>query len=89
MLIVNTIVPLKFAYQKSLGKVEVESIFNLLSSIPAEDNSILKKFNQLRKNTAVNAFESQALLQLKPNYCDQNKCLQCEIGANLLQRNPA
>ncbi|MEO2059181.1 MAG: DUF2851 family protein [Mesonia sp.] len=89
LLIVNTIVPLKFAYQKSLGKVEVESIFNLLSSIPAEDNSILKKFNQLRKNTAVNAFESQALLQLKPNYCDQNKCLQCEIGANLLQRNPA
>jgi len=58
-------------------------------SFPVSRSFYPKKFNQLRKNTAVNAFESQALLQLKPNYCDQNKCLQCEIGANLLQRNPA
>jgi hypothetical protein len=85
LLIINTIVPLKFAYQKQMGKGDAESLINLLISLDAEENSVVKKFNQLRKNTAINAFNSQALLQLKPNYCDKNKCLQCELGASLLQ----
>jgi len=89
LLIINTIVPLKFAYQKHLGKPEVDPLIKLLASLKAEENSVVKKFNQLRENTANNAFTSQALLQLKPNYCDKNKCLQCELGASLLQSTKA
>ena len=86
LLVINTIVPIKFAYQKSLNKVEIESLLQLLKSVPAEENSTVKKFNKLRKDTAGNALYSQALLQLKPNYCDKNRCLHCEIGTRLLQR---
>lgn len=86
LVIINSIVPIKFAYQKSQGKVEVENLFSILELMDAEANSTIKKFNQLRKSTATNALESQALLQLKPNYCELNKCLQCELGLSLLQR---
>lgn len=86
LLIINSIVPIKFAYQKSQGKVEAENLFHILESIEAESNSSIKKFNQLRDKTASNALESQAFLQLKSNYCDLNKCLQCELGLSLLQR---
>ncbi|MBW2960845.1 DUF2851 family protein [Mesonia aestuariivivens] len=85
LLIINTIIPLKFAYQKSVDKVEIESLLDILTSITSEENSTVKKFNILRKNTASHALDSQALLHLKSNYCDLNKCLHCEIGTSLLQ----
>jgi len=31
-----------------------------------------------------NAFDSQALLQLKKQYCDEKKCLRCRIGHKVL-----
>ena len=34
---------------------------------------------------AENAFQSQSLLQLKKEYCDAKKCLQCAIGTFLLK----
>ncbi|MGB1309508.1 MAG: DUF2851 domain-containing protein, partial [Oceanihabitans sp.] len=41
------------------------------------------KFQQL-KPISKSAMQSQALLQLKTEYCDKNKCLQCAIGNKLL-----
>jgi len=32
-----------------------------------------------------NAYDSQALLQLKQSFCDQKKCLTCAIGTDLLK----
>ncbi|SRX54754.1 DUF2851 family protein [Aequorivita sp. CIP111184] len=79
LLIINTIIPLKFCYAVQQGRDISEELLNLASKISSEENTIVKKFNSLR-HTSKNAYQSQALLQLKDEYCDNNKCLQCAVG---------
>ena len=84
LLLINTIIPLQFAYQKSQGKEISEDIMMLLSKIAPEKNAVLDKF-ALFEVKSTNAFEAQALLQLKNEYCNYKKCLQCAVGLNLLK----
>jgi len=84
LLLINTIIPLKFVYQKYIGKLKEEHILQLIQEIKPEKNSIIDKFNALEISSS-NAFESQALLQLKNEYCTKQKCLQCAIGNSLLK----
>lgn len=86
LLIINTIVPLRFCYARHLGKDWSEVILSLISKIKPEQNSIIKAFETIGPKTR-NAMESQAKIQLYNNYCTKNKCLQCSIGAHLLNRN--
>jgi hypothetical protein len=86
LLIINTIIPLKFCYAKAKGENVEQSLFNVLKDINAEKNSIVEKFLQLRAMEK-NALSSQALLQLKAFYCDKNNCLQCAIGNSLIIKN--
>lgn len=86
LLIINTIIPLKFSYAKSQGQSIEGELFDLIKEIKLENNSIVKKFLQL-KSLEKNALSSQALLQLKQHYCDKNKCLQCAIGSQLIVKN--
>ena len=83
LLIINTIVPIKFSYAKQQGKDIDDAIVGIINEIASEKNSIVNKFQDL-KPLAKSAMHSQALLQLKTEYCDKNKCLQCAIGNNLL-----
>ena len=85
LLLINTIIPLQFAYQKSQGKEISEDIMTLLSKIAPEKNAILDKFALFDVKSS-NAFEAQALLQLKNEYCNNKKCLQCAVGLNLLKQ---
>jgi hypothetical protein len=84
LIIINTIIPLKFSYAKYIGQDVSEEIMNLALSIDNEENSIIKKFNQLRP-LVKDALQSQALLQLKNEYCDKKRCLQCAIGNGILK----
>ncbi|MBU3823059.1 DUF2851 family protein [Flavobacteriaceae bacterium XHP0103] len=86
LLLINAIIPLKFSYAKFQGHNIEESIISLIESISSEKNSIIEKFNSL-KPVSSSALQSQALLQLKNEYCNKNKCLQCAIGSSLLQSN--
>ncbi len=83
LLIINTIVPIKFSYAKQQGKDVDDAIVRIINEIAYEKNSIVAKFQEL-KPIAKSAMHSQALLQLKTEYCDKNKCLQCAIGNCLL-----
>ncbi|WP_304144054.1 DUF2851 family protein [Mesoflavibacter zeaxanthinifaciens] len=83
LLIINTIVPLKFCYAKQQGKDIDEELIQLLSQVSAEKNSIIDKFDSLHVK-ATSALQSQALLQLKNEYCSKNKCLQCAVGNTVL-----
>jgi len=56
----------------------------LLESLPKEKNNIITDFDVLGVKVK-NAFESQALLELKNNYCNFKKCLQCGIGNKILK----
>ena len=50
----------------------------------AEKNSILNKFSEFNITTKT-AFQSQSLLELKNEYCNKNKCLNCAVGLQLLK----
>lgn len=83
LLLINTIIPLKFVYLNSLGKSDLSSLISIMGKIKPEKNSIIEKFNELKIDNN-NAFETQALLQLKNEYCNKQLCLQCSIGKELL-----
>ncbi|PTM10563.1 MAG: DUF2851 domain-containing protein [Bacteroidetes bacterium] len=83
LLLINTIIPIKYCYEKYNGKDNHENILKLIQGIKPEKNSIVDKFESL-KPVSNSALQSQALLELKSTYCDKNKCLQCAIGNTVL-----
>ncbi|MNQ19976.1 hypothetical protein D3C85_330550 [compost metagenome] len=86
LIIINTIIPLQFAYAKSQGKEMDEDLIGILNDVDPEKNSIMDKFNTFGIQSK-NAFESQSLLQLKNEYCDKSRCLECAIGIELLKNS--
>lgn len=87
LLIVNTVVPLQFAYAKARRSEIPDSIIALLEQVGPESNAIIDKFANFGI-IAQNAFETQSLLQLKNEYCAKGRCLQCAVGMELLKSNP-
>ncbi|WP_310560857.1 DUF2851 family protein [Flavobacterium sp.] len=86
LIIINTIIPLQFAFAKSQGKEISEDLIQLLNEVASEKNAILDKFSSFGIKSK-NAFESQSLLQLKNEYCNKSRCLQCAIGMELLKKS--
>lgn len=86
LLIINTVIPLKFCYFQSLGKDVSESVLHIIGQIKAERNSVIGKYAALGIPSKT-ALESQALLQMYTEYCTVNRCLDCAIGSRLLDRN--
>ncbi len=84
LLLINTIIPLKFMYLKSLGKNDLSAVLTIIAKIKPEKNEIISKFNELNIKSN-SAFETQALLQLKNEYCSKQLCLSCAIGKELLK----
>ncbi len=85
MLLINTVVPLMFAYGLYHRMDEHKArALRLLASIPPEQNSIISLFSQVGMRPR-NAGDTQALIQLKRNYCEQKKCLYCRLGFQLLK----
>ena len=84
LLLINTIIPLKFMYLKSLGNNNFSSVIEIMNQIKPEKNTVISKFKEL-KITASSAFKTQALLQLKNKYCNKQLCLQCSIGKEILK----
>jgi hypothetical protein len=85
LIIINTIIPLKFVYLQSRGEVDENEIIQLIKQVSSEKNSVISNFASLEIK-AKNALESQALLELKNNYCTKKRCLQCAIGNSLLRK---
>jgi hypothetical protein len=83
--IINTIVPVVFAY----GLYHKEDVYKRravqwLEELSAESNTITKGFERLTI-TSHSAFDSQALIELKTQYCDERYCLKCSVGNALLK----
>jgi hypothetical protein len=84
VLLINSILPLKYCYEKYKGTLTIDRILELLRAISPEKNNIIQKFNT--KHISIeNALHTQALLELKKNYCDKQQCLECAIGNKLLK----
>lgn len=84
LLIVNTVIPLKFCYARCCGEDIGEMLTSIAVQIKKEENGILRNFERIGMPVD-NAMDSQAVLQLYHAYCRKNKCLQCAIGNDLLK----
>lgn len=85
LIIINTIVPIQFAYARSQGKEVSENLIGLMQEVVAEKNGVIEKFKTFGIKSK-NAFQTQSLIQLKNEYCNKSKCLGCAIGMNLLHK---
>jgi len=86
LLLINTLIPLKFCYAQHVGQDWNENLVALISKIKSESNSIIDGFNAIGA-LSENAMESQAKIQLYNKYCVQKKCMHCAVGVHLLNGN--
>lgn len=86
LLIINTIVPFLFLYGKKRGNDALkERAIAFLEATSPEKNSIIETWEALAVQPK-SAADTQALLQLKNNYCDKKRCLECAIGHSILKK---
>jgi hypothetical protein len=85
ILLINAVVPLLFAYGKYKGnETYCDRALQLLETAKSEKNSLLNDWANLGI-VLPSAFESQALLQLRNNYCNHFRCLECSVGLSILK----
>ena len=87
ILLINSVAPVLFAYGKRTA-VEgyCDKAIHLLESLKPERNVIVSEFREAGVISR-NAFDTQALIQLRRAYCDTRKCLFCRIGHTLLVKS--
>lgn len=84
IILINSVSPILFAYGKhTANETLCERALDFLEKISAEKNTITKSFAR-HGMPLINAADSQALIQLKREYCEKKKCLYCRIGHKLL-----
>lgn len=84
IILINTVIPILFIYGKSINNEEYcERALSFLEQIKPEKNNITKRFAKLNI-PLTNAADSQAMIQLRREYCEPRKCLFCRIGHQVL-----
>lgn len=87
VLLINVVVPLTYAYGVKRGDERMcDRALAMLQSLPAERNSIVELFLKAGLKCP-DAFTSQAMVQLRREYCETHKCLYCRIGHRMLSAN--
>lgn len=85
ILLINVVAPLIYAYAALHGNHEMrESAYGLWLALPAERNSQVRAWQSLGFRTR-DAAESQALIQLRKEYCDRHDCLRCRFAHHILR----
>jgi hypothetical protein len=83
-ILINTVVPFLFYYASQKRNDDLKDLaIQMLEKIPSERNSIITAWQTIGIKSE-SAYDSQALLQLKKQYCDEKKCLRCRIGHKVL-----
>lgn len=86
VLMINTAIPMLFAYGRYRGDDRLcDRAFTLLEQLGAEDNHIVRMWQECGL-VVQNAGDSQALIQLKKQYCDRKDCLHCRIGYEYMRK---
>lgn len=83
-LLINTIIPIRYAFERQKDEVEIDFYLDLLNEMDPENNSILNEFERIGFENKT-AKDSQQLIQLKKRYCSEKKCLNCAIGQQILR----
>lgn len=84
LIIINTAIPTLFAYGRHHSREELcERAFAMLDSLHPEGNHIVRMWQECGLEVKC-AGDSQALIQLKKEYCDRKECLRCRFGYEYL-----
>lgn len=85
LLLINFVAPLIYAHGAFRGEPEdAERGLELWRKLKPESNMFIRYWNS-KGLVSGDAFESQALLQLRKEYCDASRCLECRLGHWLLR----
>ena len=85
LIIINTIVPLLFAYGKYSTKAQLcNDAIELWEQLQPEQNHIITHWKK-RGFKIESAGDTQALLQLNNEYCTKKDCLRCRFGFDFLR----
>lgn len=86
LLLINSVAPFYYSYGRRKDNEQYcEQAILLLEQLKAENNYIIRTWidcGLLVKNAA----DSQALIQLKKQYCNRHDCLRCRIGYEYLKK---
>ncbi|MCF8304326.1 MAG: DUF2851 family protein [Bacteroidales bacterium] len=86
LILINTVIPFIFVYGKSrMIDAYRDKALAFLEKVGGERNRIIRHWEKLGMPVE-SAFQTQALLQLKEEYCDAKRCLDCRIGDHLLRK---
>lgn len=84
-IIINTVAPVLFAYGNYHNENKYkEKAIKWLEATPAEGNLITKGYQKLGIENK-NASDSQSLIELKNEYCNKKRCLDCSVGNSILK----
>jgi len=86
LLILNTVLPLKYTYQKYQNEETADEVLNFYRHLSAEKNAVVSDWKRLGL-TCKNALESQSLIYHYKNSCEEKNCLNCSIGFKLLKES--
>ena len=86
LLMINTAIPMLFAYGRHASKEQLcDRAFDFLEQLRAENNHIIRMWKECGLPVK-NAGDTQALIQLKKEYCDRKDCLRCRFGYEYLKK---
>lgn len=85
-MVINVAIPLIMARAQARGDIEtVEMVPELLRCFQAENNKDVRLFTAAGLKCR-DAFDSQALIHLRREYCEKQKCIRCHFGNRMLSR---
>jgi hypothetical protein len=84
ILLINAVIPSVFIYGRSRDRQDVsDKAIEFLESSEAEDNVIINEWKKTGMEVE-SAFYSQALIQLRNEYCRKRRCINCRIGNKII-----
>ena len=84
VLVINVAIPLLHARAMARGDYEaMNRAAEMLQSLKSEENSIVRLLPSAEIESH-DAFTSQALIELRREYCEQKKCIYCRFGHRML-----
>jgi hypothetical protein len=85
VIVINAVIPIIYAYGSYRGsEALLDRAFSLLEEMKAESNFITRMWEQVGIS-ARSAADSQALIELRREYCEKRKCLFCRFGYEYLR----
>ena len=87
LLLLYFVAPVLFAYSAAIGDLEAcEKAFDIWEDLRPENNTFIRQWRSYGLEPR-SAADSQALLQLRKQFCDADRCLDCRFAAFLIKNS--